>query len=162
MTTFVKVDDEHQLEAGAAGSFKRMQRDGMPADRLESAKRLRATQQRLYDLYKAGKGNFALPPDKSNHVKGIAIDSHGAQQRWIDRNGARYGWIQDANEPWHFDYVPAKDQVLAAQKRAAAAAKKAAARGKVKKIQKVLGVTTDGDPGPKTKAAWDKLVKEAQ
>lgn len=154
-----------RLEPGAAASWKRMQKAGMPWSRLESAHRSAASQQRLYDLWRAGKGNYALPPSKSNHVKGIAVDSHDKQQAWLDKYGERYGWTQAPNERWHFDYSPAKDRELARIKARAAALKRLAelnaARKKLAAIQKILGTTADGIPGPKTGRAWADLNLKA-
>ena len=155
-----------KLRTDAAASFKRAQAGGAPKKRLESGWRSEATQQKLYDLWRAGKGNFALPPSQSNHVKGIAIDVYGPLQDWMVKHGKHYGWTQDRNEPWHFDYSAANDVALkelqAEQARTAAAKAKTDARAKVKKVQAVLKVVKDGDPGPKTQAAWDDTMRRAK
>jgi hypothetical protein len=148
-----------KLRTDAAASFKRAQAGGAPKKRLESGWRSETTQQKLYDLWKSGKGNFALPPSQSNHVKGIAIDVYDDLQAWMVKHGAYYGWTRDKNEPWHFDYDPAKDQALKALK---AANSHAALVAKVKKVQAVLKVTRDGEPGPKTQAAWVDTMRRSK
>lgn len=112
------------LEAAAAASYARMLAAGMPETGYVNSFRSRAEQQRLYDLYRAGKGNLAAKPGTSNHEKGTAFDAStgSAMQRWLthgdthDRVGSKparanaYGWVRDvSSEPWHFHYIPAKD-----------------------------------------------------
>lgn len=158
-----------RLRPDAAASYKRMRADGMPSG-VTSAHRSSAYQFRLWNAYRAGKGNFALHPDKSNHVKGIALDLPLEAREWIRRHGAKYGWTRVANEPWHFDYNPSTDAVafelrrIAAAKAAAItnAKTRAAARVKVAAIQKILGTTPDGIPGTNTQAAWDRLTRAAK
>ncbi|WP_436494822.1 M15 family metallopeptidase [Actinokineospora sp. HUAS TT18] len=49
-----------------------------------------------------------LPPDESNHVKGIALDVRPAQgAAWLERHGARFHLHRTYdNEWWHFEYRP--------------------------------------------------------
>lgn len=163
-----------KLRSDAAASWKRMEKAKMPSKRLESAWRSWDSQLALWKKYKAGKGNFALYPSDSNHVKGIAVDSHDAQRAWIKKNGKRYGWYPVTNEPWHFDYYPAKDKVGVAAKRltevnaALGVLRWRASLAKRKAGQRVLAKygyydgKIDGIVGPKTKAGYAKLQKEAK
>jgi hypothetical protein len=50
---------------------------------------------------------YVLPPEKSMHVKGIAVDVQPyASARWVERNGRALGWCrQYENEYWHFEYT---------------------------------------------------------
>lgn len=51
---------------------------------------------------------YVLPPEKSMHVKGIAVDIQPiASAVWVERNGREVGWCRRyANEQWHFEYDP--------------------------------------------------------
>ncbi|RZQ62538.1 peptidase M15 [Amycolatopsis suaedae] len=51
-------------------------------------------------------GRYVLPPDKSMHVKGIAVDIQPlASAAWVERNGGKLGWCRRYdNEKWHFEY----------------------------------------------------------
>lgn len=156
-----------RLRSDAAASYKRMRKAGMPGSRLESAWRSWASQQKLrdkwvaYDAYVHGRGpwapfaNFALKPADSKHVKGVAVDSHESQQAWIRANGKPHGWYPVANERWHFEYTPELDLVGI---RARKAALKARAIRQVKRVQRVLGNTQDGIPGPKTQWAFQRAT----
>lgn len=104
-----KITSQHRLRLDAALSYLRMRRDGMPAG-VTSAHRPEDEQQDLYDKWRSGNGNFALPPGESNHVKGIALDLPVAARAWVKEHGRKYGWTPVTNEPWHFDYNPALDQ----------------------------------------------------
>ena len=179
-----------RLRSDAAASYKRARAAGMPSTRLESAWRSEATQQKLYEAYRdyvncvGPYANYALRPDLSNHVKGIAVDSHGSQQEWLRARGVQYGWTQDANEPWHFDYDRNNDAVLGVLIRRAARRKIAADRVAV--IKKTLGIRgwygprrnrlaaqrllhtfgyykgrIDGVYGPLNKRAWASLKADA-
>lgn len=90
-----------------AGRFDAMvaaaQRDGVNLV-ISSGMRTRAEQQRLWDLYQAGKGNIAARPGTSNHEKGEAIDfanTPGAWA-WLKRNAPRFGFHNFPPEPWHY------------------------------------------------------------
>ncbi|PZR03768.1 MAG: hypothetical protein DI536_35485 [Archangium gephyra] len=70
-----------------------------------------AEQQRLYALYKAGKGNLAARPGYSNHQGGTAVDvatggSYSSKAyKWLARNARQYGFVNDVRgEPWHWTY----------------------------------------------------------
>lgn len=49
---------------------------------------------------------YVLPPEKSMHVKGIAVDVQPLDSAaWVERNGQALGWCRRyENEPWHFEY----------------------------------------------------------
>jgi hypothetical protein len=73
---------------------------------LTSGYRSTAEQQRLYDLYKAGKGNLAAAPGKSKHEKGLAADvGPPSEYGWLAQNVAKYGLgLPIGNiEPWHVE-----------------------------------------------------------
>ena len=67
-------------------------------------------QQTLYDEYRAGTGNLAAEPGKSNHQNGIAIDFNVSSQsgrvfEWLTKNAWRYGFIRTVSrERWHWEY----------------------------------------------------------
>jgi hypothetical protein len=83
---------------------------GVPM-RINSGRRSAAKQQRLFDeaikkygSYKAAT-RWVLPPDKSEHVHGRAVDiAPQSAMTWLERVGWKYGIcrIYD-NEPWHFE-----------------------------------------------------------
>lgn len=52
---------------------------------------------------------YVLPPGKSMHVKGIAVDIQPlASAAWVEKNGGALGWCRRyENEKWHFEYDPA-------------------------------------------------------
>ena len=78
---------------------------------LNDGKRSAAQQLALYHQYvqqfgKAAADSYVLPPTKSAHVKGYAVDVQPAvAYRWLQATSGRYGWcrIYD-NEAWHFEY----------------------------------------------------------
>jgi hypothetical protein len=49
---------------------------------------------------------YVLPPERSMHVKGIAVDVQPlASAGWVEHNGPALGWCRRyQNEPWHFEY----------------------------------------------------------
>ncbi len=51
---------------------------------------------------------YVLPPERSMHVKGIAVDVQPmAAAGWVEANGAALGWCRRyQNEYWHFEYDP--------------------------------------------------------
>jgi D-alanyl-D-alanine carboxypeptidase len=51
---------------------------------------------------------YILPPEKSMHVRGIAVDVQPlASAGWMERNGGALGWCRRyQNEYWHFEYDP--------------------------------------------------------
>lgn len=86
---------------------------------IVSGYRSAANQQQLFDQAVRKYGSAAeaskwvLPPDKSDHVKGQAVDvGPYAAAKWLKANGVKFGLCQRyANEYWHFEVLaPAKDQ----------------------------------------------------
>jgi len=86
---------------------------------IVSGYRTAATQQRLFNeaITKYGSAEVAsrwvLPPDKSEHVKGGAVDvGPYAAAKWLEKNGVKFGLCRRyANEYWHFEVLaPAKGQ----------------------------------------------------
>jgi hypothetical protein len=81
---------------------------------VNDGKRSNAQQQREFDeaVEKFGTpelaADYVLPPGKSNHVKGIAVDVQPyAAAEWVEANGQAYGWCRRYdNEYWHFEYDP--------------------------------------------------------
>ena len=82
---------------------------------VHDGKRSNAQQQAEFDeaVEKFGTpelaANYVLPPEKSNHVKGVAVDvqPHAAAE-WVTENGQAHGWCRRyENEYWHFEYDPA-------------------------------------------------------
>ncbi len=79
---------------------------------LNSGYRSRAEQQELYEQAIAKYGSpeearvWVLPPEESQHVRGVAVDVGPRQAaRWLDRHGARYGLCRTMEwEWWHFEY----------------------------------------------------------
>lgn len=112
MVTLTSIGGGHKLATAPAASFERMQKAHGSTFPVTSAYRSTADQQKLYDGYKKGLPgyNFALPPSQSNHCKGTAVDFGRDAIPWLVAHGADYGWVQDKNEDWHFDYVPSKDK----------------------------------------------------
>ena len=53
--------------------------------------------------------HWVLPPDRSEHVKGLAVDvGPAAGARWLERHGVHFGLCRRyANEPWHFERLAA-------------------------------------------------------
>jgi zinc D-Ala-D-Ala carboxypeptidase len=51
---------------------------------------------------------YVLPPEKSMHVRGIAVDVQPlASAGWVERSGGALGWCRRyQNEYWHFEYDP--------------------------------------------------------
>ncbi|UJW32718.1 D-alanyl-D-alanine carboxypeptidase family protein [Saccharothrix sp. AJ9571] len=79
---------------------------------VNDSKRSLAQQQREFDqaVEKFGTaelaGRYVLPPEKSMHVQGIAVDIQPlASAAWVERNGPALGWCRRyQNEEWHFEY----------------------------------------------------------
>lgn len=78
---------------------------------LNSAFRSNVEQDKLYALYKNGKGNLAAPPGYSNHQAGTAVDieSDGGKNatfKWLTANAATFGFKRTvASEPWHWEFI---------------------------------------------------------
>ncbi len=114
------------LQPDAAASFLRMVADAGTHQGLAAAGRTRAEQQRLYDLYLAGKGNLAAKPGHSLHESGLAVDVtrksplqlwmvNGSDPMKVTKSGttraAEYGWHRTVpSEAWHFSYDKATDR----------------------------------------------------
>ena len=111
-----EVQRGYYLNAGgAADAFIEMSAAAMSENgialKLNSAFRTMAEQQRLYDLWRAGKGKKAALPGWSNHQLGLAADiesADGTNQafHWLTSNAARFRFKRTvASEPWHWEYV---------------------------------------------------------
>ena len=83
---------------------------------ITSGFRSLARQQMLFDREVAIRGSeseaarWVLPPNSSNHPRGLAIDVNypngRAEALWLERNGYRFGLCRVyANEWWHFEGV---------------------------------------------------------
>jgi len=72
---------------------------GKPSD-SENA----GTQWAVWKRYKAGHGALAARPGTSRHGLGLAadLDLNSKQQRWLERNGRKYGVYRIASESWHW------------------------------------------------------------
>lgn len=87
---------------------------GVPM-RINSGRRSAAKQQRLFDEAIKKYGSYkkairwVLPPDKSEHVHGRAVDiAPQSAMTWLERAGWKYGICRVyANEPWHFEALRA-------------------------------------------------------
>jgi hypothetical protein len=73
-----------------------------------------STQQKLYALYRAGKGVAVSAPGSSIHNSGNAADLGGISPqgfRWLTQNASKYGWkwagngISGRREPWLWQFV---------------------------------------------------------
>ncbi|MFI6306597.1 D-alanyl-D-alanine carboxypeptidase family protein [Amycolatopsis thailandensis] len=82
---------------------------------VNDGKRSRAQQQQEFDKAVQRFGSveqakkWALQPETSMHVKGIAVDIQPLNSAsWVDKNGGALGWCRRYdNEKWHFEYDPA-------------------------------------------------------
>lgn len=108
------IGNGKKMRADAAAQFNKMKaaakRAGVTLTPV-SGFRTMAEQQRLYALYKAGKGNLAARPGYSNHQGGTAVDvatggSYSSKAyKWLARNARQYGFVNDVRgEPWHWTY----------------------------------------------------------
>ncbi|WP_331772260.1 D-alanyl-D-alanine carboxypeptidase family protein (plasmid) [Embleya sp. NBC_00888] len=107
--------DPSALKPAAYAAWKRidaaMAADGIKLN-LNSGKRGWAHQQKLLDEKIAEVGSrqeairWVLPPEKSMHVQGVAVDIYPANaQAWLQAKGGKYGWCRMYdNEEWHFEY----------------------------------------------------------
>jgi len=81
---------------------------------LADGKRSRAQQQQTYDEYvrqygRAMADQYVLPPEKSAHVLGLAVDVQPYQAyTWLQATAGALNFcrIYD-NEAWHFEFDPA-------------------------------------------------------
>jgi zinc D-Ala-D-Ala carboxypeptidase len=104
------------LRPDVLAAWRRLRTDAERADVrlcLNDGKRSATQQQREFDaaVEKFGTpelaAQYVLPPEKSMHVKGIAVDVQPLSSAgWVEDNGAALGWCRRyENEPWHFEYV---------------------------------------------------------
>lgn len=156
------------LNGDAAASYLRMLAAGCPTGGISGmgAGRTHAQQERLYDLYRAGKGNLAAKPGTSLHEKGNALDLERGTpaQRWAVYGGDpykvksgeklrchAYGWRRTvSSEAWHLSYDRARDTKRAADLKARLAK---LGYANLKAFQKAHGLAADGVDGPVTWAA---------
>lgn len=78
---------------------------------LNDGKRSRTQQQEIYDDYLRKYGaqtadELVLPPDKSSHVTGFALDVQpAAAASWLQATAGALGFCRTYdNETWHFEY----------------------------------------------------------
>ena len=124
--------EQVQLQRCAATRYQAMlaaaRRDGIQAPLLEltSGYRSAAYQKTLFDRALARYGSYAearkwvAPPGTSSHQSGRAIDLKMSTRysndssnvsalrsepayRWMERNGARFGFAPYSREPWHYE-----------------------------------------------------------
>lgn len=94
------------LEPLAAASYQRMRREGCPPG-ITSAGRSVAEQREL--LAELGPW-LAVPPERSDHVKGCAVDFPEPARSWV-RAHPEHGWrFEVDHEPWHGVHYPHLDQ----------------------------------------------------
>lgn len=104
------------MQAPAAAAFERAFADARAAGltpEVRSAWRSEQWQQVLFDRAVARYGSrteaskWVLPPLRSAHVKGYAVDVHPqAVATWLERHGAAHGLCRTYdNEWWHFEYL---------------------------------------------------------
>ncbi|MBM9465798.1 D-alanyl-D-alanine carboxypeptidase family protein [Nakamurella leprariae] len=78
---------------------------------LADGKRSRAQQQQIRDEYVRDYGEamaeqYTLPPERSAHVTGTAVDVQPrAASNWLEGSAGRLGFCRTYdNEPWHFEF----------------------------------------------------------
>lgn len=106
----VSIGNGKYLALAPAASFERMCKEAGRRLQVTSAYRTPEAQQELYDGWVARKVgyNFALPPEKSTHPQGIAIDTN--EYSWFEANANKHGFYRtDPTERWHYVYFLAKD-----------------------------------------------------
>lgn len=110
MTELVDIGDSCRLAPAPAASWLRAAAAGCP-HRITSSYRDPVEQQRLRDLYLAGKyPAYAAPVGKSEHVVGNALDLKDPAIGWMRAN-PEYGFVfTDPTERWHVAYRVAQDQ----------------------------------------------------
>ncbi|WBQ04705.1 M15 family metallopeptidase [Kribbella sp. CA-293567] len=99
-----------KLRARLQKAMKAAAADGVTI-RINSGRRSAAKQARLFKEAIAKYGSvkaamrWVLPPDKSQHVEGRAVDiAPQAAMVWLNTNGWKYGVCRTYdNEPWHFE-----------------------------------------------------------
>jgi hypothetical protein len=102
------AEDLRGLTGPALAAFTAARTEAFWRDRqligLTSGHRDAAVQHRLY-VADVG-GQRVLPPERSAHVRGIAVDVRPVEgARWLEAHGWRHGLyrVYD-NEWWHFEY----------------------------------------------------------
>lgn len=111
MVTLVTVG-QATLAAAAAASYARCLWAGAP-DSVTSSYRDPMTQQRWRDEYLRGERDaYVAPVERSDHVKGLAIDLRGPEAKaWFRAWGESFGWVfTDPTEDWHIAYREDRDQ----------------------------------------------------
>ena len=104
-------DGSERLYGPAAEAFRRMASDAWRVgvdlkvnDGYRSIERQHDMAER-HGLY--SQGGRAAVPGTSTHGWGLSVDvdSDGGAHEWLQRNGARYGFVADVpGEPWHWTY----------------------------------------------------------
>ena len=156
---------------------------------VTSGTRTRAEQQRLYDLYRAGKGNLAAPPGSSNHEENgprgpRALDlrdsgrdrgvtySGTTRSNWLRNNCGRWGFVAagfkfSQVEPWHYEFNGTLGQSAPAPSGNSSSLKATdMLRWRWNGIQEMLkgagygySGAIDGIPGKGTITAFQKFIK---
>ena len=167
-----KIDDKgHWLRSDAAASFLRMVKAAGTGEGLVVGGRTYAEQKKLYDAYRAGRGNLAAKPGTSLHESGLAIDVtrksplqlwmvHGSDPMKVTKAGttraAEYGWLRTVpSEAWHFSYDPKRDKHLNDEAHHAEPATPPAPKPTPKSAQvTVLVANCQSYDGDRSEAAW--------
>jgi LAS superfamily LD-carboxypeptidase LdcB len=78
--------------------------------RIISGFRTMKEQKKLYARWKAGRGNLAAKPGRSNHQNGIALDlnpKEGGNKKWLQKNAGKFDFCRTVpSEDWHYEYLP--------------------------------------------------------
>lgn len=108
---------EKQAAAGWNAMLKAATADGISLN-VNGALRSWDTQQRAYESFLRDGTNLSgtkvdniLPPSRSLHVLGLAVDINGASKgsaihNWLVQNAAQFGFFPISNEAWHWEYRP--------------------------------------------------------
>lgn len=127
MTQKTVTIDGKPVAVGTAEAFQHLanafhKRFGLTLH-IRSGLRTRAEQERLYRLYKSGRGNLAAKPGTSRHETGRAIDVYDsgkdpgvtrkgtARANWLRANAQHYGFKANGYtfsrqiEPWHIELI---------------------------------------------------------
>lgn len=97
-------------------ALQRMIKDSGGKVSITSGYRSIAQQQKIYDLWKAGKHPAPLvaKPGRSNHNHGLAADLKfltPEAKKWFHANAAKYGLaFPMKSEPWHIEPINAKSK----------------------------------------------------
>ena len=89
---------------------------------IESGFRTYRHQEKLFDLYRKGKGNLAARAGKSNHQHGQAFDLNTLgfdgtpMYDWLKKNAPKFGFLRTVKgEHWHWEYLPDEAKTHAAK-----------------------------------------------